>query len=399
MLISNKIAVRYAFSFIKRNVNKYVKLITYLAVTGLILSVAALLTVSSVVNGFEQTVLNNVYRSLPNIILIPVHSESNANSQCKLQQIQQHYVADISLYALQQTDIFTVINNKIYPLHVVAMPMNRLPKEVKQLLYEKHQGIVLNHNLQEEIAIHFPQDVQIISQNDSSITIKLIGKYDFDLPFMQNIAFTTLPYMHHILHNKNIMQQYGITLHNPYNSAHFVDILTQELINDYQIIDWQDYLSGYLQTISSSKTVLLLMLSAIVLMAIFNIIISIFLLIRNKTREIAILRSLGLSKAKVFALFLLKILYVTITGVILGLGLGILLSKNMKFISQVLQKLLGYELINTKIYFINYLPAKLYVTDIIFILTGTMTFTILSALVPAYLCCRRDPATILKSNI
>ncbi|OFW79830.1 MAG: multidrug ABC transporter substrate-binding protein [Alphaproteobacteria bacterium RIFCSPLOWO2_01_FULL_40_26] len=160
--------------------------------------------------------------------------------------------------------------------------------------------------------------------------------------------------------------------------------------------DWQQANSGFIDALKVESTVMFLILTLIILVAAFNIISSMIMLVNDKNKNIALLRTLGMSKSSVMRIFLICGSSIGVIGTLLGLTIGVLFSANIDAIKRWLESITDTSLFNPTIYFLSTLPSKIFVSDVILITGMTLILSFLATLYPAYKASKSNPAEILR---
>jgi lipoprotein-releasing system permease protein len=162
------------------------------------------------------------------------------------------------------------------------------------------------------------------------------------------------------------------------------------------IFDWRHSDSSIFHAVEIEKNVMFIILTLIILIAAFNIISSLMMLVKDKTKDIAILRTFGASQSGILKIFLLTGAAIGISGAMCGLGLGISFALNIEKIRQFLQKLLGVELFNAEIYFLSKLTAKFIWSEVITVSCMAIILSLLATFYPAWRASRLDPIDAIR---
>jgi lipoprotein-releasing system permease protein len=168
--------------------------------------------------------------------------------------------------------------------------------------------------------------------------------------------------------------------------------------NDFIVSDWQSVNSGFIEALKVESTVMFFILTLIILVAVFNIISSMIMLVNDKNKSIALLRTLGMTKYSVMRIFLICGSSIGIFGTIFGLIIGITFSTNINNIKLWLESFTDTTLFNPAIYFLSTLPSKIFISDIIIISSMSLAFSFLATLYPAYKASKSNPSDILRYN-
>lgn len=163
-----------------------------------------------------------------------------------------------------------------------------------------------------------------------------------------------------------------------------------------RILDWQQSNASFYTALQVEKNVMFLILTMIILVAAFNIISGLIMLVKDKGRDIAILRTMGATRGMVMRIFFLAGASVGVMGTTFGLVLGILFTKNIETIRQGIQKLTGTDLFSAEIYFLSKLPAILDWSEVVHVALMALTLSFLATLYPSWRAAKMDPVEALR---
>ena len=166
--------------------------------------------------------------------------------------------------------------------------------------------------------------------------------------------------------------------------------------NSLYATDWQQANASFIDALKVESTVMFLILALIILVAAFNIISSMIMLVNDKNKNIALLRTLGMSKAAVMRIFLICGSSIGFVGTFLGLAIGVLFSANINNIKGWLESATDTTLFNPTIYFLSTLPSKIFISDVVLIVGMALVLSFLATLYPAYRASKSNPAEILR---
>ena len=139
-----------------------------------------------------------------------------------------------------------------------------------------------------------------------------------------------------------------------------------------------------------------LILTLIILVAAFNIITGLIMLVKDKGRDIAVLRTMGATKGMIMRIFFMDGAFIGLVGTSIGVALGLVFCDNIENIRQFLQKISGRDLFSSEIYFLSQLPAKVDFTEVALVVAITLELSFLATLYPAYRASKFDPAEALR---
>ncbi|GBR48053.1 lipoprotein-releasing ABC transporter permease subunit [Neokomagataea thailandica] len=163
-----------------------------------------------------------------------------------------------------------------------------------------------------------------------------------------------------------------------------------------RVLDWTQSANGFLDAVTVEQNVMFLILTLIILVAAFNVISSLIMMVKDKTRDIAVLRTLGASRGAIMRIFLMCGAFVGVAGTFAGSVLGIAFALNIERIRQALQSLTGTNLFNPEVYFLERLPAKLVWSQVIEVIVMSLVLSLLATIYPAWRAAKTDPIEALR---
>jgi lipoprotein-releasing system permease protein len=163
-----------------------------------------------------------------------------------------------------------------------------------------------------------------------------------------------------------------------------------------QIIDWQQSNNSFFAAVKVEQNVMFLILTLIIVVAAFNVISSLIMMVKDKTRDIAVLRTLGAGRGAVMRIFLMCGASVGITGTLLGLVLGVLFCWNIETIQHWVETFTGASVFNPEVYYLTHLPARLDWHEVAQVVTMALVLSLLATLYPSWRAARTDPVEALR---
>ena len=163
-----------------------------------------------------------------------------------------------------------------------------------------------------------------------------------------------------------------------------------------RVVDWQQNNNSFFTAVQVERNVMFLILTLIIIVAAFNIISSLIMMVKDKTRDIAVLRTLGAGRGAVMRIFLMAGASVGIVGTILGTLLGVVFCENIEAIRQVVERVTGTNVFNPEIYFLTHLPAKLEWDEVLQVILMALGLSLLATIYPSWRAARTDPVEVLR---
>ena len=163
-----------------------------------------------------------------------------------------------------------------------------------------------------------------------------------------------------------------------------------------RVMDWTQSNNAFFGAVQVEQNVMFLILTLIILVAAFNVISSLIMMVKDKSADIAVLRTLGATRGAIMRIFLMCGASVGVTGTIAGTVLGIVFCLNIEHIRQLLQRITGTDLFNAEVYYLEHLPAKLIWSQVIEVIVMALVLSLLATLYPSWRAARTDPVEALR---
>jgi lipoprotein-releasing system permease protein len=183
---------------------------------------------------------------------------------------------------------------------------------------------------------------------------------------------------------------------DPDKSGQMRRVIAEALGPGFRPFDWQQANASFFNAVQVERNVMFLILTLIILVAAFNIISSLIMLVKDKSKDIAILRTMGASRGSVLRIFFLCGASVGVIGTVLGFLLGVAFCSNIENIRQWLQKLTGTDLFNPTVYFLSQLPAKMDAVEVGQVVVMALGLSFLATIYPAWRAAQLDPVEALR---
>ena len=216
--------------------------------------------------------------------------------------------------------------------------------------------------------------------------------YEYD----NNFIFIPWEKAENFLSTKGIAHGIEIFLKNQEFTSQVYDDLQVKLNGNFSIIDWKKRNSSFINALNVEKNVMFLILTLIILVAAFNIISSMIMLVQTKKSDIALMRTMGASKYQIIRIFFLTGSIIGILGTFIGAILGIIVSINIEEIRVFITTIFEQELFSAKIYFLSNLPSKINFNEVFIVISISIFLTLIASIFPAWKASKISPAEALR---
>ena len=398
------------FRYLKtRKKDGFLNIISIFSFIGISLGVAVLIIVMSVMNGFRTELISKIVGFNAHVTVKPYDNSINLEklNDNKLKLISKELIFSNSGEAIVISKNFTKglvlkgYKNKDFPkLGVVKKGnlkgnSNNLSKN--NISIGKELSFNLNLGIGDKISIMSPSGIEtIIGSLPKQETFTISSIFDSGLAdFDANIAFINLSTLERFFGLKVKDRYLEIYLNNPSNIEN-IKIQIQKIFNNEFVFTWADMNSSLFSALKVERNVMFIILSLIIIVAAFNIISGLTILVKNKTRDIAILKSIGVLNKSITKIFFLVGVIIGFTATLFGIFLGVMFSMYVENLREFLSKTFNINLFPEEIYFLSTLPSEINPTSIFIISLCSILITIIVSIFPAIKASKLDPVKGLK---
>ena len=403
--LEKKITLRYLRTKKKEG---FINIISAFSFAGISLGVAVLIIVMSVMNGFRTELINKIVGFNPHVIIKPYEKTIN------FKKLEQREIKKISDEILITNSAEGLIINKEYTKGILlrAYKKNDFSKlslvnkkefignkklNIKHISIGKELSYIINAKIGDKIVIMSPFGINTIvgslPKQEAYIVDSIFesGLIEFD----QSVAFLNIRDIEELFNLDVDSRYFEIFLKNPKNISSEKKIL-KNIFNEELIYTWDEQNKSLFSALKVERNVMFIILTLIIIVAAFNIISGLTILVKNKTKEIAILKSFGVQNNSIKKIFFLVGLIIGTSATIFGIILGVLFSIYIEEIRVLLSNVFGITLFPEEIYFLSKMPSEINFLSITIIGLVSILITVIVSLYPAIKAANLDPIKSLK---
>ena len=405
----NKAEILIISRYLKpKNKDGFLRVISNFSFIGIMLGVATLIIVMSVMNGFRIDLLDKLLGYQPHISF---QSKGKYNlekeSIINLAKKNNFKISDLNL--VNNSEALILTQNKNYGVLVKSFSKN----EIKDIYFLKNSivkgkvnenGIGVGLELASKLSLGVGDNLTLLSNNTETTPFGILPKqFNFKVSFIfntgmyefdNNFLISNLDQSKFFSNKENEIE---IRINNPDNSNNFTSVLKQKY-NDYLIYSWVDSNKTFFDALKVERNVMFIILTLIIIVAAFNIISVLTILIKNKSKEISILRSIGFRKNSILKIFLLTGTSIGLLGTALGVILGISISYYLENIRSFLNNYFNINIFPSEIYFLSELPSYINYDSVLLISIFSILIVFIASLFPALSASKLEPIKNLKNE-
>ena len=388
----------------------FLKVISTFSFIGIMLGVSILIIVMSVMNGFRTDLTNKILGFNPHLIIKPYNNE-RINIEFK-KQLKDNF------NEIEYLDSFSgegVVIKSETTKGVLIKGLDQNKKNnfdfLKKILIEgdkykiENNEIIVGKQLAIDLNLRVDDKINLLSSSfistpfggipkQETYVVKGIfssGFYEFD----QNVIFLNLNETLNFFSKTEEDLNLEIYLQNPLEADNIKERI-QKIDSNYYIYSWIDLNKSFFSALKVERNVMFIILTLIIIVAAFNIVSGLTILIKNKTKEIAILKTLGLNNKSIVKSFFLTGFTIGLTATVAGLIFGILFAVYIETIRIFLSNILNVEIFPADIYFLDKMPSEINPISILVIFIFSLITTTIASLIPALAIIKTNTVQALK---
>ncbi len=392
------IGFRYTRS---RKKNHFVSFISLSSMLGIALGVMVLITVLSVMNGFDAEIHQRFFGMAPEITVNALEGRLQDWQKAERVLLAEPGVKAVSPFVGSQG--LLTFEGQISPVVLVGVVPEK--EEAISHLREKlilgrmddleHFGMVIGRTLAENLGLMLGDQITVMIPEASvtpagmiprfkRFTIRGIFSAGTGFGFENKLAFIDLKDAQKLMQMGESISGFKLKINQVYDAPAISERIQTRLGESYQVGNWTHDFGAFFQAVKMEKSMMFLILTLIIAVAAFNLVSSLVMIVSDKQAEIAILRTMGATPNLILSIFMVQGMMVGCIGTFLGLLLGVLLASHATEIVDWLQAFFHVSLLSSNLYWVDYLPSKIMWTDLIKVCGVALLMSFLATIYPAW---------------
>jgi lipoprotein-releasing system permease protein len=395
-----------------RRRNQFISFLSGFSLLGMMLGVGALIIVLSVMNGFDRELKGRLLSAIPHGSVYAQAGLSNWSDTAALLERQSDilatapYVEGYAMLGFGQA-LQGVAFSGIAPSQETAVSEIGEHMVLGELAALKagEFGLVLGRILARQLSV-VPGDKLMLTLPQLNVTpagifprvkrFTVVGVFEVGAQVDQSLVLMHLSDAQRLLRRGDRVDGIHVKVKDMFAARQILDHVALSLPEGLQVKDWSESQGSLFQAIKMEKTVITVLLLIIVLVAAFNIITSLVLMVADKRADIAVLRTLGVTAREVMAIFVVQGSAVGAIGILFGAIFGSLIGIYVGPIVQAIESLFGVYLFDPSVYFISHLPSYWLWGDVVLVSGVGLLLSLVATIYPAYRASKIEPAETLR---
>lgn len=406
-----KLGLRYLRA---KQKNGFVSFISLVSIVGIMLGVAALITVLSVMNGFQREIRSQIIGATSPMQLVDVSNHLNNWQQvaeiAKKNPNIINYAPYVDGQGLVSFDgsVSGVLIRGVVPQFEPKVEDIGLHMEQGSFnsLVPKKFNIIIGKDLAKQLGVMLGDKITIVTPDGQVTPAGMIPRFKqftvtgiFNLHMYEYDSSLVLIDMHDaqaLFQMGSSVSGVHLTVNDVMQTQAIKRELIQNLPGNVYVSDWVETHQNYFSAVSLEKKMMFVILTLIIAVATFNLVSTLVMTVNDKKSDIAILRTMGASKSNIMKIFIIQGGVSGIVGTLGGAGIGLLLATYIGRIVHFIEIVTKTKLVNGDVYLINYLPSQIIPSDVITIVLVSMLLSILATIYPSRKAANLDPVEALR---
>ncbi len=399
----------------------FISIITFISIAGVMLGVLALIVVLAVMTGFEEDLKEKILGTNAHIVVVHNGASMEDYRQVMAKLTNMKGVTAATPFIYNQVMLSSGKNASGVVLRGIEVASDRKVTKLSRTIVngtidglepsiadgaDALPGLLIGKELAKHLNLFVGDKVNVVSPMGNITPLGMMprmktfrvtgifntGMFEYD----STLAYVSLNQAQTFFDLGDTVTGIQLKVEDVYHTGELAASINRSLGTDYYARDWMQMNRNILFALKTEKVVMFVILTLIVLVAAFGIASTLFMVVMEKTRDIAILKSMGASGFSIMKIFVLEGLIIGVLGTALGVISGLLVASNLEPIIDVIQKATGQNFFSKDIYYLDHFPSQVVPSDVVLISVTAVVISFIATLYPAWQASRMLPAEALR---
>lgn len=396
----------------------FISIITFISTAGVTLGVMALIVVLAVMTGFEHDLKEKILGTNAHVVVIRNGAPMEDYQQTMEQLKGMKGVVSATPFIYNQVMLSSGKNVSGVVLRGIDVQSDRLVTRLSSSIVEGNMdsldpkdkdalpGLLVGKELARHLHLFVGDKINVISPMGNITPLGMMpklkpfrvtgifntGMFEYD----STLAYVSLEQAQSFFDLGDTVTGIQLKAEDVYHTNELARTINRTLGPNYYARDWMQMNHNILFALKTEKVVMFIILTLIVLVAAFGIASTLFMVVMEKTRDIAILKSMGATGASIMKIFVLEGLIIGVIGTVLGVISGLLIALNLEPIINVVQKVTGQNFFSKDIYYLDHFPSQIIPADVVLISVTAIFISFIATLYPSWQASRMLPAEAIR---
>ncbi|MDH3974455.1 MAG: lipoprotein-releasing ABC transporter permease subunit [Deltaproteobacteria bacterium] len=401
----------------------FISIITFISIAGVMVGVMALIVVLAVMTGFQEDLRDKILGTNSHIVVTQygegMHDFNDVAE--KVEKVQGIVAATPFIYSqimlTSENNVSGVVVRGIDPereADVTKVGENMEEGSLTDLISkedatdekDKIPGIIIGKELSRILGVFLGEEINMVSPLGNMTPMGMVprmkkyrivgifdsGMYEYDT----SLAYISIESAQTFFNMKDTVTGIEVKVTDFFNAHHIAKEVRKVLGHRYLVRDWMQMNRNIFTALEMEKAVMFIILLLIILVASFNIVSTLIMVVMEKGKDIAILKSMGATSSSIMKIFLIEGMVIGVVGTLLGGAAGVILSLNLENLLIAFEKSTGIKILSPEVYYLDKIPVHVNYIDVFMIMASAIAITLFATIYPAWQASRLDPAEALR---